>query len=71
MTAATERARQAFERRMWGDAFAGFSALHRDAELEGEDLERLAVAAYMVGRDEACEDAWLAAHRAWLRRGEV
>jgi len=56
---------------MWADAFARFSALHRDRELEGEDLERLAVAAYMVGRDEACEEAWLAAHRAWLRRGEV
>jgi hypothetical protein len=25
----------------------------------------------MLGRDEACEEAWLAAHRAWLRRGEV
>src|SRR5918996_4759034 len=25
----------------------------------------------MVGQDEACEQAWLAAHGAWLRRGEV
>jgi hypothetical protein len=66
-----ERARRAFARRMWGDAFAGLSALHREVELSGEDLERLAVAAYMVGRDEACEESWLAAHRAWMRRGEV
>ena len=66
-----ERARRAFARRLWGDAFAGFSALHRERELDGEDLERLAVAAYMVGKDEACEEGWLAAHRAWLRRGEV
>ena len=56
---------------MWGDAFAGFSALNRERELDGEDLERLAVAAYMLGSDEACEQGWLAAHRAWLRRGEV
>jgi DNA-binding NarL/FixJ family response regulator len=66
-----ERARGAFARRMWGDAFEGFSALHRERELDGEDLERLAVAAYMIGNDEACEEGWLAAHRAWLRRDEV
>jgi DNA-binding NarL/FixJ family response regulator len=66
-----ERARRAFDRHVWGDAFAGFSALDRERALDGEDLERLAVAAYMLWRDEACEEAWLAAHRAWLRRGEV
>jgi hypothetical protein len=66
-----EHARRAFARRTWDDAFAGFSALRRDGELDGEDLERLAVAAYMVGQDEACEQAWLAAHGTWLRRGEV
>jgi hypothetical protein len=52
-----EHARRAFARRTWDDAFAGFSALHRAGELDGEDLERLAVAAYMVGQDEACEQA--------------
>jgi tetratricopeptide (TPR) repeat protein len=66
-----ERARRAFDRHMWGDAFARFSALDRERALDGEDLERLAVAAYMLGKDEACEAAWLAAHRAWLRRGEA
>ena len=25
----------------------------------------------MVGRDDACEDAWVAAHQAWLGRGEA
>jgi DNA-binding NarL/FixJ family response regulator len=66
-----ERARGSFERRMWGDAFADLSAAHREGQLDVEDLERLAVAAYMVGRDDACEEAWIAAHHAWLRRGEV
>jgi DNA-binding CsgD family transcriptional regulator len=65
------RARRSFERRMWGDAFAELSAAQRDAPLGVEDLERLAVAAYMVGRDGDCEDAWLRAHQGWLRRGEV
>ena len=65
-----ERARDSFERRLWGDAFADLSAAHLESKLEVEDLERLAVAAYMVGRDDECEDAWLGAHREWLRRGE-
>ena len=46
------RAHGSFERRMWGDAFAELSAAHRDGQLGVEDLERLAVAAYMVGRDD-------------------
>jgi DNA-binding NarL/FixJ family response regulator len=64
-----ERARGSFERRMWGDAFADLAAAHRERQLDVEDLERLAVAAYMVGRDDACEAAWTAAHQGWLRRG--
>jgi DNA-binding NarL/FixJ family response regulator len=66
-----ERARGSFERRRWGDAFADLSSAHREGQVEVEDLERLAVAAYMVGRDDACEAAWIAAHHAWLRRGEA
>jgi DNA-binding NarL/FixJ family response regulator len=64
------RARDSFERRRWGDAFADLSAAHRQGRLDVEDLERLAVAAYMVGSDDACEEAWIAAHHAWSRRGE-
>jgi len=66
-----ERARGSFERRLWGDAFTDLSAAHREGELAAEGLERLAAAAYMVGRDDDCEDAWTAAHHAWLRRGET
>ncbi|MCI0635906.1 MAG: DNA-binding response regulator, partial [Actinobacteria bacterium] len=66
-----DRARASFEQRMWADAFEDFSAAHRERQLEVEDLERLALAAYMVGRDDACEEAWIAAHHAWLDRGEA
>jgi DNA-binding NarL/FixJ family response regulator len=66
-----ERARGSFERRLWGEAFAELSAVHREGELEADDLERLAVAAYMVGRDDDCEEAWTSAHHAWSRRGEA
>ena len=66
-----KRARGAFERRAWGDAFDQLTAAHREGQLGAEDLERLAVAAYLVGRDDACEEAWIAAHRAWLAGGDV
>jgi DNA-binding CsgD family transcriptional regulator len=65
-----ERERGSLEGLMWSDAFAELSAARREGQLGVEDLERLAVAAYMVGRDHDCEDAWLAAHHAWSRNGE-
>jgi hypothetical protein len=65
-----EGAHCSFERRMWGDAFAELWAAHRERQL-GVELERLAVAAYMVGRDDACEEAWMGAHHAWVGRGEA
>ena len=65
------RARGSSERRLWGDVFADLSAARDEHEPSAEDLERLAVAAYMVGRDDACESAWVAAHQAWLGRGEA
>jgi DNA-binding NarL/FixJ family response regulator len=65
-----ERARDASQSRLWGDAFAELSAAHHEGPLDVEDLERLAVAAYMVGKDDECEAAWMDAHREWLRRGE-
>jgi len=72
--AAADRAKRAhgsFERRAWGDAFDQLTAAHREGQLDAEDLERLAVAAYMVGSDEVCEEAWVAAHHVWLGGGEA
>ena len=66
-----ELARGAFDRRMWGEAFDQLSAAHREGQLDVEDLERLAVAAYMVGRDDACGAAWIDAHHTWSRSGDA
>jgi DNA-binding CsgD family transcriptional regulator len=55
----------------WDLAFAELSAAQREGRLDVEELERLAVAAYMVGRDADCESAWVAAHQEWLRRGDA
>ena len=64
-----DRARAVFERQAWGDAYAQLSAVDREATLEPEDLERLAIAAHLVGRDGESADAWARAHHAFLGRG--
>ena len=68
---ALDRGREAFGRWAWADAFEELSAADQEAPLAPEDLERLAAAAYLVGRD-ADRDAVLArAHQQWLRLGGV
>jgi ATP/maltotriose-dependent transcriptional regulator MalT len=63
------RGRAAFDRGAWADACA---LLASAAEVEDvEDVERLAVAAHLVGRDEESERAWTRAHREHVRRGDT
>jgi hypothetical protein len=64
-----DRGRECFERRAWADAFVQLSAADREASLGPEDLERLATAAYLVGRDADSEEVWARAHQEWLRLG--
>ncbi|HET6771813.1 MAG TPA: LuxR C-terminal-related transcriptional regulator [Acidimicrobiales bacterium] len=71
MADALDRGRELFGRHAWGDAFAELSVADREAPLELEDLERLAVAAYLVGADGESDDAWLRAHHECLRLGDV
>ena len=72
MTRAEARAhgRECFDRRAWADAFAELSAADGEAPLEPEDLERLATAAYLLGRDEDSVQVWERAHHELLRRGD-
>lgn len=70
-TGALDRGRESFGRRAWADAFAQLSAADRESPLEAEDLERLATAAYLIGRDADGADAGVRAHHAFLRRGSV
>jgi DNA-binding CsgD family transcriptional regulator/tetratricopeptide (TPR) repeat protein len=71
MTTAVERARAAFARRSWTEAFESYRAAAGPAPLDAGDLERLAVCAYLVGEDEASAQAWEAAHRAALEAGDA
>jgi DNA-binding CsgD family transcriptional regulator len=59
--------RAAFDREAWADAFALLSAVDRDAPLEPDDLDRLATAAYLIGRDAETADARTRAALASLR----
>jgi DNA-binding CsgD family transcriptional regulator len=61
--------RASFERRAWADAYAQLSATDLEAPLGREDLERLAMAAHMVGKDAGSADLWARAHRGFLDRG--
>lgn len=68
---ALERGRAASGRRAWGDAFTQLSAADRAAPLAPADLERLAAAAYLIGRDDESTRAWTRAHQLCLDRGDV
>jgi DNA-binding CsgD family transcriptional regulator len=73
--AALDLGRESFARRAWKDAFERLSAADRAADRESllaaEDLERLATAAYLIGRDDDGADAGARAHHAFLRQGSV
>ena len=68
---AIDRGRESFGRRAWGVAFAQLSAADGDSQLGLEDLERLAAAAYLVGRVDESVDAWARAHHDSERAGDV
>jgi DNA-binding CsgD family transcriptional regulator len=73
MTAADtlDQGRESFGRQAWAVAFAQLSAVDREAPLAPDDLERLATAAYLVGRDADSTDIWTRAHHEFLARGDV
>ena len=63
MAGGIDGGREAFDRQAWAEAFAHLSAAHAERALETEDLERLAVAAYLTGRDNDSVEAWTRAHQ--------
>jgi tetratricopeptide (TPR) repeat protein len=64
-------ARALFEQGSWGSALDRLSAADGNVGLAPEDLERLATAAYMTGRDADAGEAWLRAHEGHLRLGDT
>jgi DNA-binding CsgD family transcriptional regulator len=70
VVAMIERGRASYGARSWADAHEALSAADRAAPLGAEDLERLATAAYMLGRDDDYVACLERAHRAHLDGGE-
>ncbi|MDQ4104703.1 MAG: LuxR C-terminal-related transcriptional regulator [Actinomycetota bacterium] len=66
MTGTVGEGREAFRRQAWAEAYALLDHAS-DWELDPEDIERLAIAAYLVGRDDESAQAWERAHLACLR----
>ena len=67
---ALDRARDSFDRFAWADAYDQLSALDREAPLAPADLERLAMAAYLVGRDDDSAEVWARARSEERRVGK-
>lgn len=65
-----ERGRGSFERGAWGRAYAELSAADRQTPLTLDDLERLAVAAYLSGHDAESEEIWGRTHHASVDRSD-
>jgi DNA-binding NarL/FixJ family response regulator len=66
-----EQGRRSFDRGQWLESYEHLrkAAVTADEPLEPADLERLAVAAYLTGRDAESTDTWTRAHQGWHDRG--
>lgn len=65
------QARASFARRSWGDAFQQFAKVDAATPpLDLNDLERLALAAYLTGRDAEATLAWMRAQQEAVRRDD-
>ena len=65
------RGRDALRRRAWGEAFAALSAADRATPLEPSDVESLAAAAHLLGKDSESAELLTRAHQGYLRAGAV
>jgi DNA-binding CsgD family transcriptional regulator len=61
---------ESYRRRAWLDAYQSLSLADQAAPLGGEDLELLAMSAYLIGRDDDYLSALDRAHHAYLDAGE-
>jgi DNA-binding CsgD family transcriptional regulator len=65
-----DRGRAAFGRNAWAESYRLLQTADRDTPLEPDDLERLATAAHLLGRDEESETYRTRAHQSFLDRGD-
>jgi DNA-binding CsgD family transcriptional regulator len=63
-----DKALQAFQNRSWKEAYALFSAGENQTSLEPQYLEKLAIAAYLIGKDKESTETWTRAHQEFLNQ---
>jgi len=68
---AIEQGRELLRKRAWSLGFSHLSAVDREAPLEPEDLENLAVAANLIGKEAESADLLARAHREYLSRDDL
>ncbi|MEX0875454.1 MAG: response regulator transcription factor [Actinomycetota bacterium] len=71
VTSALESGREAYERRAWTEAFEQLTAADESSQLIAADLDQLAAAAFLIGRDQVCHDALTRAFQEHQRQGDV
>ncbi|MBZ5632985.1 MAG: LuxR C-terminal-related transcriptional regulator [Acidobacteriia bacterium] len=69
--AALDQGREAFRKQAWSAAFSNLSSADREAPLEPEDLQRLAIAGHLTGRDAESADILIRAHQGFLAGGDT
>ena len=69
--ATVDRARKAFGRSAWGEAYTLWAEADRDQALAPDDLSSWATATYLVGHDAEADDLWIRAHEECLDRGHL
>lgn len=65
-----EAAHASYQQQRWADAYTQLKTADQLAPLDAIDLDRLAVVAHLIGRDDESTDAWTRAHEQSLRSGE-
>ena len=66
-----ERGREAYARRSWREAYESLARADTEERLVADDLELLAVAAYLLARDDECGTYLERAHHGHLDGGDV
>jgi len=67
---AIDDARAAFDRNDWGETHRLLSEFPVD-DLSAEDVDRLATASYLTGRDETAFELWTRLHRDCARTSQI
>ena len=68
---AIEQARACYDRQAWRNARELFAAVDRETPLEPDDVDRLAMCAYLLGDESDAADLLSRAHQGFQQRGDL